>query len=279
VHEVLQLVFRLVGHPTTSVFPLVAAAAFAASLVLVLGALQLPAGPRRLFRSLLLTLVVGLAVSVAANFVVVGFTAAKVSYSTWALPLVSLLLAAALAKSRGPWAGLTMVAALAYCFCEGAGIGQLAGRGEHFAHGPHRRIQRILDQLPREATAVIHADPLEEFSSIYFPLRFADGPTLRQFTYAEPGALPPLGTPLDLTSAGWAQQLAPYRYLVVVRSKAQTARALGDQLRHGDRPLDDSRLLSALTVSPQWTPREHDLFVSFVAADVTVFEHRDAAAP
>jgi hypothetical protein len=218
-------------------------------------------------------------VSMAANFVMEGFTAAKVSYSTWALPLVSLLLAAALGKSRGLWARMTMFAALAFCFCEGTGIGQLAGHGEYFAHGPHRHIQRILDQLPREATAVVHADPVDEFSSVYFPLRFADGPTLRQFTFTEPGALPPLGTPLDLTSVGWAEQLTPYRYLVVVRAQAQTARSLGDQLRHGERALDDSRLLSALAVSPQWKPRQHDLFVSFVTADVTVFERNDAIAP
>jgi len=204
-----------------------------------------------------------------------GFTAAKVSYATWALPCVSVLLAAALGDGVRAWSRVALLAAVVLAICECSGVAQLAVNGDHFAHGPQRHLQRLIDALPAGQVAVIHADSLDAYGSVYFPLRYANGPGLPQFVLAGPGVHPPLGTPLDATAPGWTDELRDDKYLVVVRSKPQTARLLAEQIRHGDQSFGDSRLLSLLESSPRWKRRTHELFVSFVAADMVVLERAD----
>jgi len=101
--EVVQLVYRLIGHPALAVFPLATAAALAAAAALIVTTRRLPPGPRSTFRFFGLLVAAGIAVSAAANFLPLGFTAAKVSYATWALPLVALCLSALLALGSGCW--------------------------------------------------------------------------------------------------------------------------------------------------------------------------------
>ena len=270
VHEVVQLVYRLIGHPAMSVFPWAIVLAFGAAAVLVCAAWSLPRQPRRLFQLVALMLVSGIAISAAANFVVAGFTAAKVSYSTWALPLIAFVLSAPLALPKGRWSPAVLAAAVVFAACEGTGIGELAWHGEYFAHGPQNHLQQILDKLQRQHPAVVYADPVDDYAAAYFPLRFANGPALAQFVFADAGDRPPLGIPIGLPAETWRERLRGYSHLVVVRSRAQNARQLVDQIRHGDHPFDESRLITALESSRQWRPQEHELFVSFVAADVTV---------
>jgi hypothetical protein len=279
-HEVIQLVYRLIGHPAMAVFPLATVLAFgSAATLLVLAACRLPEGSRGPFRFFALVLAAGIAISAAANFVVGGFTAAKVSYATWAVPVICLALAAPLTRSAGRWSGIALGAAVVLLACQGVGIAELARNGDYFAHGPQPRLQRILDGLGQRHPAVIHADPIADYGAAYFPLRFANGPGLAQFVFAEPGTHPPLGIPLDPTSDRWKDQLRDYGSLVVVRSEVQSAHQLAEQIHGGDRGFGESRLISALESSPQWRRQGHWLFVSFVAADVTVFERTAPGGP
>jgi hypothetical protein len=276
VHEVVQLLYRLIGHPAIAVFPAVTVLLFASALVLALVPTVALRGSRRPYRLLALVVLSGLAVSVAANFLLKGFTAAKVSYATWALPCVSLLLAASLGDTTKPWSGLVLATAVVFSICEASGIVQLAVHGDYFAHGPQRHLQRLIDALPRDQVAVVHADPIDSYGFVYFPLRFANGPGLTQFVFSGPDIHPPLGIPLDATTSGWNDQFRDDKFLVVVRSKPQTAQLLAEQIRHGDQSFGDSRLLSLLESSPRWKLRAHELFVSFVAADMVVLERTDA---
>ena len=276
VHEVAQLLYRLVGHPTIAVFPVATVVAFVSALVLALSSCLAFRGSRGPFGLLGLVLVLGIAVSIAANFVLKGFTAAKVSYAAWALPCVSLLLAASLGETTRAWSRVALAAAVGLLICETSGVAELAFKGDHFAHGPQGHLQRIIDALPPGQVAVVHADPIDDYVAVYFPLRFAYGPGFSQFVFAAPGTHPPLAIPLDVTKPDWSEQFRDDKYLVVVRARAQNARLLAEQIRHGDRSFGDSQLLSMLESSPRWRVRAHELFVSFVAADMVVLERTDA---
>ena len=272
-HEIAQLLYRQLGHPATSVYPIVTALLFLSAAALVVAAAEAcRANGAASWALLLLVLGAGLAISIAANFVLHGFTAAKVSYSSWALPVLSLVLAAPLAHARARLAMAALAAALVFLACEASGIAELARHGEHFAHGPHRRLQHLLEPLPQAYTAVVHVDSDDTYGAVYFPLYFSYGAALTQLVATAPGTPAPLGVTLDPTEAGANRQLAGSSTLVFVRSRTETSRELAGQLRHGDEPLGDGALLSRLEASPDWKVRSHDLFVAFVTADVTVLE-------
>jgi hypothetical protein len=275
-HEIAALLYRLLGNPATSVHPVVTALLFLSAATLVVTTARLPSARRRVVGLLLLVLGAGLAISIAANFVLHGFTAAKVSYSSWALPVLSLVLAAPLAHAGARLAMAALAASLVFLACEGAGIAELARHGDHFAHGPHRRLQHVLDRLPPARTAVVHVDSDDAYGAVYFPLRFSYGPGLTQLVATAPGTSAPLGVMLDATEAGANRQLAGFSTLVFVRSRTETAHELAGQLKHGDEALGDGALLSRLEASPDWKVRSHDLFVAFVTADVTVLERAPA---
>lgn len=273
IHEVAQLLYRLVGHPAMSLHRIATALAFVSVAGLTVASLRRASPARGLAAIFVAVLALGLGVSIAANFVVGGFTAAKVSYATWALPVLGLVLAGALAGGRGPAAIVSVVCALTLLACQATGTLELARHGDYFAHGPQRRLQRVLDaSASGRRTAVIHADPLDAYAAAYFPLRFANGPGLAQFAVAEGTERPTLGTPLMLADAPWNGSLAGFDRLVIVRARPQSAQQLAAQLRAGDQPFPSSRVIDALEGSGQWRPLEHHEFVAFVAADVTVLE-------
>jgi hypothetical protein len=282
--EVVQLAYRLLGHPALAVYPLATVATLGAAAALVVATRRLPPGPRATFRFFALIVAAGIAFSAMANFLPLGFTAAKVSYATWALPLVAFGLSAPLALAAGPWARVAQVAAVVLCLGQATGVAQLWRHGSHFAHGPQRGIQQVIERLRdkgvAQGVAVVHVDSaLAELATTYYPLRFVNGAALAQFVVVDPGAAPPLlGVALDPTNAAEAaSRLSGYRHLVVVRSRFQTARMLADQIRHGDADLPDSATIGRLE-GLGWRPADHQLFVAFVAADVTVLERAVGAS-
>ncbi len=277
VREVFQLVYRLIGHPAMAVFPVVAALAVVSAALLLVAGWRLPDPRRNMFRTLGLIVLAGITISGAANFLATGFTAAKVTYATWALPLIGIILAASLTGTTGRMSRVALVAAIVLLLSQAAAVTQLVRNGDYFAHGPQRRIQRVLDNLQQHRPVVVHGDPISDYAATYYPLRFAN-PALPQFVVAEGTSRPPLGVPLDLASFRWDDQLRPYTHLIVVRSRVQSARQLAHQIRHGDQAFGDSRLISALEASGHWEARQHGVFVAFVAADVVVFERRNSDA-
>ena len=267
-HEVAQLFFRLVAHPTMNAVPLAMAGALLAAIALAAYAARLVAMKHRTLGLLVIVLVTGLAVTVAGAFVARGFSAAKTSYATWALPLVSLILAAP-AALRSPRGGILPVAfASIFLAAQALGTLQLWRHGEYFAHGPADRIARIVDEVGPRDTAVIHiASPANAF--VYFPLRYVYGPDFPQFVV---GPEPSVGQPLELASSSWRDRLSPFRHLLVVRAKLQSGAEIGDQIRHGDRAFAADANANVLSSMPLWRVRSHQEMVAFVAADVTVLE-------
>jgi uncharacterized membrane protein len=265
-HDVAQLLYRQVTHPAMWALPVTIPAVLAAAAALAFFALQgrqIPA-----VRALVAILLAGLGVTIAAAFVVRGFSAAKTTYATWALPLLSLILAAPTAEllacgRRAPVAG-----ALIFLAAETLASWQLWWHGEHFAHGPMNQVAQIIDKVGAQDTAIIHVDS-PAYVSIYFPVRFLYGPGLPQFVV---GSAVPLGQPLAYPSDAWRQQVDRFRHLVLIRSKQQRGLEVGAQVRHGDRPFAPDSTLSALSASPPWRVQSHEEVVSLVAADVTVLE-------
>ena len=271
-HEVAQLFFRLVAHPTMNAIPVAIAAALLGATALGAYAAYLGWRKQRALGFLLVVLTTGLAVTVVAAFAVHGFTAAKTSYATWALPLVSLILAAP-AAIRAPRGGILPLSfALLFLGAQALGTLQLWRHGEYFAHGPTDRIARIVDEIGAQETAVIHvASP--DYASVYFPLRYLYGPALAQFVV---GPDHPVGQPLDIASSTWPAQLSPFRRLLVVRAKVENGAEIGEQLRHGERPFAPDPNAGVLSSSPSWRVRSHQELIAFVAADVTVLERSSA---
>jgi hypothetical protein len=268
VRQVAQLLFRLVAHPTMNAIPGAVAAVFLGAAILAGSALRRAVREVRVLGVLIVALVSGLTVTVAAAFVVRGFEAAKPTYSTWAFPFVALILAAPTAPAAGRRATLPLAGALLFIAGQLAGTLQLWRHGDHFAHGPHKEIAGLISDVGVQETAVVHVDS-RDYGFVYFPLRYAYGPALPQFVV---GADHPLGEPLDLASPAWSARLLPFRHLLLVRSKHQSGAEVGDQVRHGDRPFEADASLGLLLGDRHWRVQDHREFVSFVAADVTLLE-------
>lgn len=280
--DAIHMLYRLLAHAAMTAVPGIRALALAAAPVAVVAALPLPRERRAPWLALAVVLVAGLSVSIIASFLFSGFTATKSVYAIWALPTLFVLLAAS-ATAQAPRRRLIGIsAALVLLMCEAIAIAILWRRGDYFAHGPQRRIQQIIDTLGR-STAVVHAEPVSDYGFVYVPLRYVNGPQLPQFVEssdkARPGVLGSSGSGwapaskwLDPTDSRWREQLAGYSHLVVVQSRTERADEIANQLRHGDRPLGYSRLLAAIDGSGQWTRRGHQVFVAFVASEVTVFD-------
>lgn len=270
-HEIAQLLYRQIGHPAMNVLPATIPFAFVAALFLAVFVLRDRRDP--ILRTLVTILVAGLGVTIAGAFVARGFSAAKTSYSTWALPFVSLILAAPTAPQFARRLGRPVSFAMMFLAALTLGSAQLWRHGEYFAHGPMKTIARTIDDVGAQDTAVIHVDS-QEYPAVFFSLRFLYGPGLTQFVV---GTAAPLGQPLDLGSAGWHGRVDGFRHLLLVRSKQENGAELGAQIRRGDRPFDADPTMSLLAANPGWRIKSHQEVLSLVAADLTLLERTPAS--
>jgi hypothetical protein len=268
--EVGQMLYRLVGHPALLVYPVAVGIGLLSAVTLLAAGLLVPRPCAPQARALQRGLAAGLLVTVAANFVLNDFAAAKYSYSSWALPPLFVLAGGALAV-RGPWLRRAAgAAALALLACEVVGSSQLWVRGDYYAHTPHHRVRTLLDALPTGETAVVHDGETAAYPSLYFPIHYLQGPRLTQYVVAEAGRPVVGGNSLSLGSPGLAKTLSPYRRLVIVRSRHQQAADIARQIRDGDRALGMGPVVVELEASGEWARVRHELFVSFVASEVVV---------
>ena len=140
--EVIQMLYRLIAHPVLAAppplafyLPIVGLALASAAIMLAAGGFASPRS-RRIWLTLVATLGLGLGISITANFVLNGFSAAKYSYSAWALPLLYVALTGGLAAGLRPVRWITTAAVLLLLACEMMGMIQLWQHGETFATGP-----------------------------------------------------------------------------------------------------------------------------------------------
>ena len=204
------------------------------------------------------------------------FTAAKVSYSAWALPGLCVALSAGLAAVRNSVRVLTIAAVLVLLSCEGCGLFQLSTHGEYFAHGPYDRIQVVVEHLGRPGKiAVVHDEGSSDYVSLYFPFYYSYGDRLTQYVVVGDGNPAPVGHCRPLHLGEQKASLTDYRYVVVIRARQQDAAKIAEQIRNGDQGLGTGSLAHALKASQDWRCVDNRLFVALVTADVMVFERRD----
>ena len=203
-----------------------------------------------------------------------GFNACSVNYNLWMKPGFCLIAAACLAsRSRA----VRRSAGLAACLIiasQGVGVVQLACRGDHFAHGPHRAIASMIRGLGATDLAVVHDDGSGNFAFVASPIRHEFGPGLEQFRLLD-GADGSRVIPLGGDPRPRHIEALPHRYLLVVRCSPTGDRSLVHQIRSGDRAIDPGPILSGGHASNGRRLVRRDLRVARISARMEVFERLD----
>lgn len=87
--DVVQMLYRLLAHPTMLVYPITVAVVLLTGSVLLCASILARKDGRACWQGILLALAAGLGVSSAAHFLITTFAAAKYSYACWACPWCS----------------------------------------------------------------------------------------------------------------------------------------------------------------------------------------------
>jgi hypothetical protein len=274
--ETAQMFYRVVGHPVLTVQPVATALALLSVPALFLCIWHMPPTPRRSALALVGVLSAGLICAALANGLMHGFTAAKPMYSTWTLPVVSMALAAPIGNLSKRWGAFALSIALLLVGANAFGAAELALKGDLFSHGPQRQLQAMLDGLGRDQTAIVHAEPTDPYPFVFFPCRYVYGTALTQFVAERPSPTPILGTPLDVADPIAQQRLLAFRYLMLVRSREESAADLVRQIHRGPTAFGPTSAQVSLE-SAGWTVREQRHFLSFLSVEVVVLERSDRA--
>lgn len=274
--SVKNLLVRSFTHVTLSVYRPVPLVAGVAGVLLLLLAAGVPRSSRLCARAVALTLAAGVLGVTAGRFVLDGFDAASVSYNIWMRPGLCILLSAGVA-AQGAWvrriAGTACVCLLAAQVC---GVYELAAHGDHFAHGPHREIVRLLRSCPPGEVALVHDDPTHRFVFVACPLRWELKGQLAQFTPASGASDPAAAVVRDTVGQSSAQTVTalPYRYLLVVRAAMTNPPNVAAQVRSGDRPMADGPIASVLRGSSDWQLVAERTSVAHISAKLDLFASR-----
>jgi hypothetical protein len=182
---------RAIGHPANAVNPAATLLFFVPLVGLValcftriaVGLTRAPAEwLRKPITAVAAALISGLCVTVLAALVMHGFNPLKPSYSGWTLPLVSLLAAAAVTRSK------LWVAAAALPLCAGAVWGEsvFLNHSQFFVHGPEKAIRQAIGPDPTSA-AVVYVG--RDWGFGYFPIWFDFHERVPQWLLASDGSL------------------------------------------------------------------------------------------
>lgn len=271
--DLIRLTYRVIAHPATSVSRVALASAGIGAALTISTAL---ASARRdpVIRGLIVAIGSGLAVVVVTHLAQSAFAAASPHYNSWMLPGIALLLSSGLAsRSRIVWRASALGVSLLIA-ANFYAVGQLAIHGEYFAHGPHRQIRDLIDQLGPERVTIIHDDPIDVAWTIYAPLHYDYGGAVPQFVLEQ---LEPIErvAPYPARGALFDPTELPAEYIVVVRSRIQWASEVVDQIHSGDRSLAPGPVSRSLETSGRWRRVHQTTHISFVAADLDVFRRVD----
>jgi uncharacterized membrane protein len=272
-YDVLQLLYRLLAHPTMLVHPVTIGVVFVAAMLLIGAGFRTDRQSRSCLYGIQLALVSGLGVSIAAHFVVHSFSPAKYSYACWALPLVFALLGGGLAAKTAGVRSMAAAATLLLLLCELSAGRELWLHGEYFAHTPYRELRQVLDELPSGSKAIVHEGG-SDYYSLFFPLQYEKQMAVPQFVLG-PSSLVFGGQGIDVDRPESLARLQEFRWLVVVNSRQQKAADIVRQLQSGNEAVGDGEVLRALERSEKWRRVHQRLCVAFVAADIVVLQRWD----
>jgi hypothetical protein len=154
---------------------------------------------------------------------------------------------------------------------------QLAVRGDHFAHSPHRPIAEIIRRLGPRQVAVIHDEDTARAWDIYAPIRSEFGGAVRQFAIVTGGQAADKVRVIEYPNreAEYDPTALPFHDLIVVRSAEWRAHDIAAQIRQGIVPVGDGPVTRALLASSGWERVEEGTYLAFVGADVDVFRKAD----
>lgn len=260
----------LAGHPAMTVVRPAAILASAGAGVLGLAALA----PKRQLASttwvVLLALIAGMVVILAASCFVTTFEVLRPSYSIWRMPMVALVCASALSARHG---GVRKAAVCAAALAVGGSAfaaGVQVWRGDLFRHGPHESIAAIAEELDG-SVQIVHESPAQ-WGQAYYPLRYHFGVELTQWAGVEGQSgvglvrqLPDSDQALDVSTLDG-------RFVVVLRDQAQFWR---DQARvlQGEKPtVEPGPLAARLIESDNWREARREWLAGMMAVQIIVFE-------
>jgi glycosyltransferase involved in cell wall biosynthesis len=261
----------LFGHPAMSTSIIVTAAAALGFVALSIISLWPKRRGSAAAYAMLLTLGAGMVVAGIASLIVSTFESVNPSYNLWRIPAFALLLGSALAVRPTVLRSVAAVAAIVLIGASAYGAWQLVKHGDSFAHGPHRQITAVIDDLDPRDVAIVH-DGGFEWGKVYFPIHYAFRGDVKQFQFdaaSEVGLrvkrLPDGGENLDIESI-------PARYLVVVEAAEQSWRDLAERIRDGSRTLAPGPMLRGMNQSTQWRRLKEHRFTATLAVELHVFE-------
>ncbi|MGC8639212.1 MAG: hypothetical protein ACP5XB_04960, partial [Isosphaeraceae bacterium] len=279
---VARLAYRLVAHPSMSAGPITVGAVAVGAVLAVLAA----ALPKRSAQSstygLMIALGSGYLVAALAQLVLRGFSAALPSYNLWMVPGLFLVMASGLAARSRMARGCALVGIALIVAGDLFGVFRLATAGDYFAHTSYGPIARLIDRLGPERVAVLYDDPCPDIWQIYSPMWYTYGRQVSQYCFVPspaPASVRVVSYPTKETERDPRE--LDFDYLIVVQTRKEWAVDLMRQLKKGPEPLGDGPLTRALLASPAWQRKEENVFPSYVACDVDLFQNtrRKAVLP
>jgi 4-amino-4-deoxy-L-arabinose transferase-like glycosyltransferase len=270
-----RLLVRLILHPTLLLNTLAEVTALVAAFLLLLATGFVPRGHRGPIRAIVLALAAGLAAATCGRLLMNRFDALTSSYNVWMRPGFIILLAAGLAARARP-ARLTAATAVGLLIiAEAFGVYQLAAHGDYFAYGPHRRVATLIRGLGVDTLAVVHDFESPRIEFLYRPLRYEFGRAMPHYRFAGLSeGRTVVGHFMPPSDRVWSTAALPYRYLLVVKTRAMDTTDVARQIRDGDQPLGDGPVAQELRGSPDWRFDRRVLFFATDSAEISVFERQ-----
>jgi hypothetical protein len=277
----IRLVYRQFSHPATSVSSVAVGVSALGFVVAILCGLAPKRRSGWASAALEVAMASGLSVVVLVHLAQSSFAATSPSYNVWILPALALLMASGLVANAHAVRVTALAGIIMTLAANTYATGQLAVRGDAFAHTPHRHIAALIRHYGPEKTAVIHDGDTAQAWHIYSPLRYEFGGKVRQFRYLPndrdaPGVrvadYPPHKAEVEVDPTG-----LPFDDLIIVRSEQRGAKDVVSQVHRGVIPMGDGPVARALLASGGWERVEQETYLAFVGADIDVF--RKVARP
>lgn len=220
-----------------------------------------------------ISLAVGAAVVVAASFVFTAFKPAQYQYNLWMVPLVTLLLAACLARPGGRWWTARLLAIFCFLALSALGSARVAFLGPNIAHGPDPASVAILQAYGPGQVTVFYEEG-SEFSLVqsFYPFSYLFHGRVKQYA-PHPG-----DDAFHRFDDDYDRLLpleAPTPYVMVLRSGNLT---VDDVVNNRPTPFPEGAVARRLRQAG-WTLLQHHTYMGMMKVDTYLFHRGPAAGP
>jgi hypothetical protein len=277
IHDLVRLIYRLFCHQSMLGIPGLSALSLLAGLSLCIFGL-IPGSQQRA-RQLLLFLVVNLTLTALVGLATRSFNAFTPSYSSWSLPVISLISASALLHANrhiriASVACIAIIAAANFY-----GTTRLALAGEIYAHTRSSVIKAAVDKGGPPNVIVLY---INDAPSIYFALNYYYGNSLRQYVVGE-RTIRLVGSPYGSASVRFCDLNAPT--LLIAGDQQLSAEQLQFLAAHPGvhseawQSVDEFLKDHQADLVEQWTLSSRNEYLAQSALILATFKSRTARAP